>query len=209
VKPRCRRRKRRRSWRTAVAGALRARNTITDRYHVRRRSGGRLSTVGYIHSLWFRHSDSGRSSSSKGRVDILAEFETGATITPQRAKLIYVLPPAKGKFLRSAGCKRLRVSPRLFEARTGLKFRRVKVGSRAFLVADQARLSGSRQVARVFEGGSRTKTGRLKRGAATVFLFQIANQTRLPKRRDLGQVKVKAGEVLARWVLVGGKRKPR
>lgn len=162
--------------------SARAGNLLAASYFLKQRGqAGNLGTVGYTHSRWWRRSASGQ------RVDILAEYETGATITPVRGRRIAIPLPAAGQFGVGIGGKRSRISPEAFERRTGLKLQAVQAADgRIFLVVD-GRVNARGQAA-AFKGGQFTKTGRLKSGSASVPVFVLVPSATLPRRLDLAAV---------------------
>lgn len=170
--------------RQQIAGRLssRAGNLFAARYYLKQRGAdGNLGTVGYTHSRWWRRSASGQ------RVDILAEYETGATIRPVRGRRIAIPLPAAGQFGLGISGRRSRISPEAFERRTGLKLQPVQAkDGRIFLVVD-GRLNSAGQAA-AFKGGRLTKTGRLKSGAASIPVFVLVPSATLPKRLDLAAI---------------------
>lgn len=109
---------------------------------------------------------------------IISAHNDGATVRSPEGFWLAIPLPAAGRLARSK-----RMTPLVFEQRTGLRLRFVYLGGRrAFLVADDARLS-KRGLARR-KGGRRRKDGILT-GAQTVPVFLLVPQVRLRKRLNL------------------------
>lgn len=185
--------------RVQVGAALspRAANTLTSRFYLGSREGGRQGVAGYVHGRWFRRSAAGR------RTDILAEYETGATITPKRGTALAIPLRGAGRFGLSALDRRTRVTPASFERQTGLELRLVqRPGKNPILVTD-----GTRAPRILNSRGDFVKRKKGSRYAAWVPVFVLVRQSRLPKRLDFTQLRRKAGDDLARRVLIEmGKR---
>ncbi len=105
---------------------------------------------------------------------IVAAFEEGALIRSQNGLFLAIPTAAAGT--KGQGGKR--ITPWGWEQRTGLKLRFVYRRGRPSLLVAEARLSGKSGLARA----SRSKTGR---GVATVPIFVLVPQVKLPKRLDL------------------------
>lgn len=103
---------------------------------------------------------------------IVAAHEEGATIRSKDGFWLAIPTPAAGK--KAGGA---RITPGEWEQRRGLRLRFVyRKGKPSFLVAEARVNKGGQAVA------SRSKTGR---GVATVPIFIMVPQVRLPKRLDL------------------------
>ena len=174
--------------RANISGGLspRAGNLFGSRYYLEPQAvpgaAPRIALHGYVHGRWWRRSASGQ------RTDILAEYETGATVMPVKAGGLARPLPFAGKLGLSSEGKRQRISPESFRRRMGIAkedLRLLKLGGRAFLVVDEAKLN-RRGVAVKSKGGARTKRGKYRPGTATLFVFELLRSMRIPKKISLG-----------------------
>lgn len=175
--------------RVHVASALtpRAGNLLGSRYFFDT-EGGRVRPVGFVHGRWWRRSAAGQ------RTDILHEYETGATIVPIQRKAL-AIPTPEG--LRIAGSVRgSRLSPEKFKEKTGLELKSVEINGVWFLVAEGYVTKRNRVYG--FKGGPRRTRGGYKQGAASVFVFRLTKQTRLPKRLDIAALRRRSQVLLGR-----------
>ena len=123
---------------------------------------------------------------------IIGAHDTGPLIRSRSGFWLAIPTEAAGKSLRGG-----RISPREWERRTGLRLRFVyrRMGS-SLLVAEARLNTRGRAVA------SRSRTGR---GVATVPIFLLVPQVKLPKRLDLARDAERAhdavpGLIVAKWV---------
>ena len=123
---------------------------------------------------------------------IVGAHDTGPLIRPRNGFWLAIPTPAAGRGLRGG-----RITPGEWERRTGLRLRFVYRRTRASLLVAEGRLNTrGRAVA------SRSKTGR---GLATVPIFLLVPQVKLPKRLDLAPDADRAhnavpGLIVANWV---------
>lgn len=186
--------------RLQIQGALspRAANTLTTQYFHDEHAGGVNAVTGYLHGRWFRRSAGGQ------RTDILAEYETGASIRPARGGALAIPLPSGLRLV--PGARRTRLSPERFEQLTGLELRLVEKWGKRFLVAAGARIGAKGRI-QGFKRGAANKNGSFKQGAATIFAFVLTKGVRLPKRLDFGLLRTKLVDDLAgRLVIEMGKR---
>lgn len=127
----------------------------------------------------------------------------GGIIRAGRSKYLAVPTNLAGKFVSTAA-GRERVTPKLFEQRTGIKLQFVpRRGSRpALLVASDVRVSPRGRV-RNPKGGSRTKAGRFKSGISTAVVFVLVPMVVVRQRADLRALKRKAGALVSDHVSAG------
>jgi hypothetical protein len=123
---------------------------------------------------------------------IIGAHDTGPLIRSRNGFWLVIPTEAAGKSLRGG-----RISPREWERRTGLRLRFVYRRTGTSLLVAEARLN-TRGRAVV----SRSKTGR---GVATVPIFLLLSQVKLPKRLDLAREARRAhgavpGLIVANWV---------
>lgn len=117
--------------------------------------------------------------------EIVGAHERGALIASRSGFWLAIPTAAAGRGARGA-----RLTPGEWEARRGLRLKFVyRRGRTALLVADGARLNS-----RGLGVASRSRTGR---GVATVPIFVLVPQVRLPKRLDLAGAARAAGAGLA------------
>ena len=126
---------------------------------------------------------------------IIGAHDTGPLIRSRNGFWLAIPTPAAGKSLRGG-----RITPGEWERRNGLRLRFVYRRSGPSLLVAEARLNTKGRAVR-----SRSKTGR---GAATVPIFVLVPQVKLPKRLDLARDAVRAHEavpglVVGKWVDVG------
>lgn len=128
---------------------------------------------------------------------------TGGIIRARRSKYLAVPTPLAGKYV-TTGAGRKRITPRLFEMRTGIKLQFIpRRGSRPpLLVAADVRVSGRGRV-RAPKGGATTKTGRLKSGISTAVIFILVPLVRVSKRANLRQLKKQGAQLVAQSVNAG------
>lgn len=179
--------------RTQVSAALsgRAANTLASQFYLGKRSD-RQGVVGYLHSRWFRRSAAGQ------RTDILAEYETGATIRAVRGTTIAIPLPAAGKFGLNIFDRRARITPGTFERLTGLELRLVeRPGKNPLLVTD-----GTRAPRIINSRGDFVKRKKGSPNAAWVPVFVLVRQVKLPKRLDFGSLRERTAENLATRLVV-------
>lgn len=174
--------------RVQVSAALspRAANTYNARLYTDDRSNGRLGLVGYVYGRWWRKSAAGKPT------DILAEYETGATIRPVRSEWLAIpIPATAGKFgLGLNSGRRVRLTPLSFERRTGLELRAIKrPGKNPLLVTD-----GTRAPQNILGKGRRFRK-RVKGSKYTAWtpVFVLVKSSRLPKRLDFTDLAARAG----------------
>jgi hypothetical protein len=123
---------------------------------------------------------------------IISAHDTGPLIRSRNGFWLSIPTEAAGKSLRGG-----RISPREWERRTGLRLRFVYRRIGPSLLVAEARLSTrGRAVA------SRSRTGR---GVATVPVFLLVPQVKLPRRLDLAREAERAhdavpGLIVANWV---------
>jgi hypothetical protein len=123
---------------------------------------------------------------------IVGAHDTGPLIRSRNGFWLSIPTPAAGKWLRGG-----RITPGEWERRTGLRLRFVFRRTGPSLLVAESRID-SRGRARA----SRSKAGR---GVATVPIFLLVPQVRLPKRLDLARDAERAhdsvpGLILANWV---------
>jgi hypothetical protein len=123
---------------------------------------------------------------------IVGAHDAGPLIRSRNGSWLAIATPAAGKPSRGG-----RISPREWERRTGLRLRFVfrRLGP-SLLVAEARLNTRGRAVA------SRSRTGR---GAATVPIFLLVPQVKLPKRLDLARDAERAhdevpGLIVANWI---------
>jgi hypothetical protein len=165
------------AWRGQIVGAgLGTRLAKTIRSQTYPRSGQSLNAAVVV---W-----------SKAPV-IVGAHDTGPLIRSRNGFWLAIPTPAAGRSLRSG-----RITPREWERRTGLGLRFIYRRSGPSLLVAEGRLNTRGSAVR-----SRSKTGR---GAATVPIFLLVPQVRLPKRLDLARDAVRAhdavpGLIVANW----------
>lgn len=109
--------------------------------------------------------------------EIVGAFDRGVTIRSKDGFYLAIPLPAAGPRGRR------KITPGLWESRTGIRLRFVyRRGRASLLVADDARISARGMAAR--KGGRRRRDGTLT-GAQTVPIFVLVPQVRLQKRLDL------------------------
>jgi hypothetical protein len=123
---------------------------------------------------------------------IVAAHDTGPLIRSRNSFWLAIPTPAAGRSLRGG-----RITPGEWERRTGLGLRFVYRRSGPSLLVAEGRLNTRGRAVR-----SRSKTAR---GAATVPIFLLVPQVKLPKRLDLARDAVRAhdalpGLIAANWV---------
>ncbi|MCE8540253.1 hypothetical protein KBY27_22540 [Ruegeria pomeroyi] len=123
---------------------------------------------------------------------IVGAHDTGPLIRSKDGFWLAIPLPAAGKSLRGG-----RITPGEWERRRGLRLRFVYRRRGPSLLVAEGRLNS-----RGLGVASRSKTGR---GRATVPIFLLVPQVRLPKRLDLGRDAERAldsvpGLIVARWV---------
>ena len=113
---------------------------------------------------------------------IIRTFDEGAVIRSKSGLWLAIPTPVAPK--RGVGGKR--INPSNFpEHRFGpLRFV-YRRNAPSLLVVDSVRINKSGRVGRRAKGGAFTKTGRMKQGMATVVMFIMVPQVRLPKRLDV------------------------
>jgi hypothetical protein len=130
---------------------------------------------------------------------IIAAFERGALIRGVRGLWLAIPLPAAGK----TGLGGKKVTPLGWERRTGMRLRFVyRRGKPSLLVADDARLTRATGLATSIRR-PRRRDGILT-GAATVPVFLLVPQVKLPKKLDIaglaGEAAVRLpGAILSRW----------
>ena len=166
------------AWRGQIVGAglgLRLARTIRSQAYPR--SGQSLNAAVVV---W-----------SKAPV-IVGAHDTGPLIRSRNGFWLAIPTPAAGKSLRGG-----RITPGEWERRNGLRLRFVYRRSDPSLLVAEGRLNTRGRAVR-----SRSRTGR---GAATVPIFLLVPQVKLPKRLDLARDAVRAqdalpGLIVANWV---------
>lgn len=138
---------------------------------------------------------------------VVHAFEEGATVLPQEGGFLAIPLPAAGR-----GPRGKRMTPRLFEQRTGLRLRLVyRRGRPSLLVVDNARL-GRAGVVRANTGISRARQGRATftriAGRTTVPVFVLLPRVKLPKLLDVRGVAARASSRLAAAVAAEFSRMP-
>ncbi|MCE8556315.1 hypothetical protein KBY29_18530 [Ruegeria pomeroyi] len=123
---------------------------------------------------------------------IVGAHDTGPLIRSKNGFWLAIPLPAAGNSLRGG-----RITPGEWERRRGLRLRFVYRRRGPSLLVAEGRLNS-----RGLGVASRSKTGR---GRATVPIFLLVPQVRLPKRLDLGRDAERAldsvpGLIVARWV---------
>jgi hypothetical protein len=166
------------AWRAQIIGAgLRPRLAKTIQSKTYPKSGQSLNAAVVV---W-----------SKAPV-IVGAHDTGPLIRSRDGFWLAIPTPAAGRSLRGG-----RITPGEWERRNGLRLRFIYRRSGPSLLVAEGRLNTRGRAVR-----SRSKTGR---GAATVPIFLLVPQVKLPKRLDLARdaVQVKdalPGLVVARWL---------
>jgi hypothetical protein len=166
------------AWRAQIIGAgLGRRLANSVRSQVYPRSGQSLNAAVVV---W-----------SKAPV-IVGAHDAGPLIRSRNGFWLAIPTPAAGKSLRGG-----RITPREWERRTGLRLRFVYRRSGPSLLVAEGRLNTKGRAVR-----SQSRTGR---GAATVPIFLLVPQVKLPKRLDLARDAVSAhdalpGLIVANWV---------
>jgi hypothetical protein len=122
---------------------------------------------------------------------IVGAHDTGPLIRARDGFWLAIPTPAAGKSLRGG-----RITPGEWERRNGLRLRFVYRRSGPSLLVAEGRLNTRDRAVR-----SRSKTGR---GVATVPIFLLVPQVKLPKRLDLARDAMRAHEavpglVVANW----------
>lgn len=166
------------AWRAQIVGAgLGTRLAKTIRSQTYPRSGHSLNAAAVV---W-----------SKAPV-IVGAHDTGPLIRSRNGFWLAIPTPAAGKSLRGS-----RITPGEWERRNGLRLRFVYRRSGPSLLVAEGRLNTRGRAVR-----SRSKTGR---GAATVPIFLLVPQVKLPKRLELARDAVRAldnvpGLIVAKWI---------
>lgn len=181
-------------WRSQITGAgLGERLARTIRKNDYPSGSGR--SIGAA-SLVYARKNSKKTASA---ADVVDAFNRGVTIRSTDGFFLAIpLPASGGNF----GTGRKRLTPYLWEQRTGMRLRFVyRRGRPSLLVADDARIGGAGRAGR--KGGRRRKDGILS-GAQTVPIFILVPQVRLKKRLDLDRATKAAegalvGAILSRW----------
>ena len=124
--------------------------------------------------------------------EIIGAHDTGPLIRSASGFWLAIPLPAAGKAARGK-----RITPGEWERRTGLRLRFVYRRTRPSLLVTEARLSSNGRAL-----ASRSKTGR---GVATVTIFLLVPQVRLPKRLNLARDAERAaaaipGSIVRNWV---------
>jgi hypothetical protein len=122
---------------------------------------------------------------------IVGAHDTGPLIRSRNGFWLAIPTPAAGKSLRGG-----RITPGEWERRNGLRLRFVYRRSGPSLLVAERRLNTRGRAVR-----SRSRSGR---GAATVPIFLLVPQVKLPKRLDLARDAVRAHEavpglIVANW----------
>ena len=118
---------------------------------------------------------------------IVTGFGEGSVIRPRGVTYLAIPLAAAGKGRGGA-----RITPKAWETRTGQGLRVVKTGGRLYLVTDAATGGFTqRGAARISKRG---------RGKATVFVFQLVRQVKLPKRIDVPSAVRQATAALPRAI---------
>jgi hypothetical protein len=157
------------AWRAQIIGAgLGPRLARTIRSQAYPRSGQSLNAAVVV---W-----------SKAPV-IVGAHDTGPLIRSRNGFWLAIPTPAAGKSLRGG-----RITPGEWERRNGLRLRFVYRRSGPSLLVAGGRLNTKGRAVR-----SRSRTGR---GAATVPIFLLVPQVKLPKRLDLARDALRAHEAL-------------
>ena len=157
------------TWRAQIVGAgLGTRLAKTIQTQVYPRTGQSLNAAVVV---W-----------SKAPV-IIGAHDTGPLIRSRNGFWLAIPTPAAGKSLRGG-----RITPGEWERRNGLRLRFVYRRSGPSLLVAETRLNTKGRAVR-----SRSKTGR---GVATVPIFLLVPQVKLPKRLDLAQDAVRAHDAL-------------
>jgi len=168
------------AWRAQIVGAgLGTRLAKTIQVQVYPRSGQSLNAAVVV---W-----------SKAPV-IVGAHDTGPLIRSRNGFWLAIPTPAAGKSLRGG-----RITPGEWERRNGLRLRFVYRRSGPSLLVAEGRLNTRGRAVR-----SRSRTGR---GAATVPIFLLVPQVKLPKRLDLARDALRVHEALpglivAEWLEV-------
>lgn len=169
------------AWRAQIVGAgLGTKLAKTIRSQTYPRSGQSLNAAVVV---W-----------SKAPV-IVGAHDTGPLIRSRNGFWLAIPTPAAGRSLRGG-----RITPGEWERRTGLRLRFIYRRNGPSLLVAEARLNTKGRAVR-----SRSRTGR---GAATVPIFLLVPQVKLPKRLDLARDAMRAHEalpglVVGKWVDVG------
>jgi hypothetical protein len=166
------------AWRAQIVGAgLGSRLAKTIQSQVYPRAGASLNAAVVV---W-----------SKAPV-IVGAHDTGPLIRSRNGFWLAIPTPAAGKSLRGG-----RITPGEWERRNGLRLRLVYRRSGPSLLVAEGRLNTKGRAVR-----SRSKAGR---GVATVPIFILVPQVKLPKRLDLARDAVRAhdalpGLVVGKWM---------
>lgn len=125
---------------------------------------------------------------------IIRAFDEGALIRAQSG--LWLTIPTEAAPRRGLDGKR--ISPATFpEARYGpLRFVPRRRGP-SLLVVDAVRVGARGRVSRRLANAGRTKSGRLRSGTATVVMFLLVRQVRLPKRLNVSAARRRAEGRLA------------
>jgi hypothetical protein len=124
---------------------------------------------------------------------IVGAHDTGPLIRSRNGFWLAIPTPAAGKSLRGG-----RITPAEWERRNGLRLRFVYRRSGPSLLVAEGRLNTRGRAVR-----SRSRTGR---GAATVPIFLLVPQVKLPKRLDLARDAVRAHEALPGMIVANWAR---
>lgn len=113
--------------------------------------------------------------------EIIGAFDRGETIRSKKGFWLAIPTPEAG----TKGLGRKRITPGGFEARTGIRLRFIyRRGQASLLVADGARINAR---GRAVMSRAKVRKDGIQRGAATVVIFWLVPQVKMPKRLDLGQ----------------------
>lgn len=194
----------------ARAGTSKARRQVVNLFRARTKAGG----LGRLAMAW-----GAKAFPAKGRalgpsvfvyarggeatLKALEAHGKGAVIRARHSKYLAVPTKLAGKYVMT-GLGRERITPRLFEFKTGIKLQFLPSrGNRPpLLIARDVRVSGRTRV-RAPKGGSRTKTGRLKSGIGTAVIFTLVPLVRLDRAYDLKRLTREAGALIRTSIIKG------
>jgi hypothetical protein len=177
-------------WRSAVAGALGRRlgNAIREKTYPEGRTSLRAASMVYAQPA----------RNGRGAAAIVDAFNRGVTITSEKGFLTIPLPAA-GKGARGA-----RMTPALWEQKTGRRLEFVYIRGGTSLLVDKGRAApGNVMVRKRSRGGVRLAAPTTYRNRF-VPIFALVPRVKLPKKFDLAAATARAqatlaGNIIAAW----------